>query len=597
MTKARHAGAVAAGDRCGPAPGSATTPPGRWPGALLPAATAIFFAVAPASPFAGPARAENRGDAVPPARFVNVAPHAGLDTIIYCGGPNRDHILESVGSGIAFLDYDRDGRLDIYVVNAWLLDESPSAVRTRGRNVLYHNLGGGRFRDVTARAGVGDDGWGCGVCVGDYDGDGWEDIYVTNFGPNRLYRNLGDGRFEQVAETAGVADPGWGGGAAFFDADGDGDLDLYVANYIECTIDDVLTARRTTRWQNKAHVMTGPFGLRGGRDRFYRNNGDGTFTEATTAAGMEDLAEGYGLGVLASDLDNDGDVDVYVANDSNPNYLYRNNGDGTFEEIGAWCGAGFSASGAAQAGMGVEAGDLDGDGLQEIFVTNFARDHCTLYHNSGDLFFEDVTTRWGLARVTFLPLSWGCAFVDFDLDADLDLFIVNGHIYPQVDEFPELGESYAQRPLLLRNDGRRFVDISDQAGEALAEKVRGRGLAVGDYDADGDPDLLISAIDSPPLLLRNDTPRRGHWLTLRLLTPGGSHVLNARAIVQTGQRRQVREVRSGSTYASQSSLDLYFGLAAATRADRVEVIWPGGQRTVIENVPADQVLTLRMPAP
>ena len=303
--------------------------------------------------------------------------------------------------GCAFIDYDGDGRLDVFLVNAWALDEQPSRVRLKGRNALYRNRGDGTFEDVTEQAGVADESWGCGVCAGDYDNDGRVDLYVTSFGPNRLYRNRGDGTFEQVAERAGVADPGWGAGSAFFDADGDGDLDLYVAHYIDATMDEVLAARRTTLWREKVKVLAGPFGLRGGRDRFFRNNGDGTFRDATDEAGMTDTAESYGLGVLASDLDLDGDVDVFVANDSNPNFLYRNNGNGTFTEIGSWSGAGLNGNGVAQAGMGVDAADFDGDGRHDILVTTFAKDSATLYHNEGDLLFRDVRTRFGLKAITY----------------------------------------------------------------------------------------------------------------------------------------------------------------------------------------------------
>jgi hypothetical protein len=257
-----------------------------------------------------------------------------LSRVLWCGGPHKDHILESVGSGAAFVDYNEDGRLDVFVDNVRPLDESPSRVRIKGRNALYRNRGDGTFEDVTDRAGVGGESWGCGACAADYDNDGHVDLFVTNFGPSRLYRNRGDGTFEEVASRAGVASAGWGAGAAFFDADGDGALDLYVARYIDATIDEVLAARRTTLWQNTNKVMAGPFGMRGGKDSFYHNNGDGTFRDATAEAGMTDLAESYGLGVLASDLDNDGDVDVFVANDSNPNFLYRNDGHGKFDEIG-----------------------------------------------------------------------------------------------------------------------------------------------------------------------------------------------------------------------------------------------------------------------
>ena len=406
-------------------------------------------------------------------RFVDVASQAGLTAVLYGGGDRKDHLLESVGTGAAFVDYDEDGRLDVYLVNAWALDEEPSRVRIKGRNVLYRNRGDGTFEDVTERAASPTSRWGCGVCAGDYDSDGHVDLFVTNFGPDRLYRNRGDGTFEQTAEKAGVADPGWGAGRSLFDADGDGDLDLYVANYVEATIDDVLSARRTNLWREKVKVMVGPFGLRGGRDHFFRNKGDGTFDDATDEAGMTDTAESYGLGVLASDLDQDGDVDVFVANDSNPNFLYRNDGKGKFTEIGTWSGAGLNGQGIAQAGMGVDAGDLDGDGLEDIVLSTFIHDSSTLYRNLGSLQFEDISTRLGLKTITYEVLKWGCAFFDYDLDGDLDLVIVNGHIYPQVDQVAELHETYRQLPILLRNDGGKLTDVSRLAGPGISDSGLG----------------------------------------------------------------------------------------------------------------------------
>lgn len=523
--------------------------------------------------------------------FTDIAAQSGLTEPTYGGGPNKDHILESVGTGVALVDFDGDGLLDVFLPNAWVLDEEPPGVRLKGRSHLYRNTGTGRFVDVSNEAGVADDSWGCGVCAGDYDNDGHVDLYVTNFGPNRLYRNLGDGRFEEVAARAGVDDAGWGAGASFFDADNDGDLDLYVVNYIDCTMDEVLNAHRSTLWRGKIKVMNGPFGMRGGRDRFYRNKGDGTFEDATDAVGMTDLAEGYGLGVLASDLDQDGDVDVYVANDSNPNYLYRNEGNGMFKDIGLWSGAGVKADGVAQAGMGVDAADYDGDGLADIFVTNFAQDYSTLYRNGSGLNFEDVTALHSIKNVTFPYLSWGCSFLDMDLDAAVDLFVVNGHIYPQVDEHSELGEGYRQRPLVFRNHAGRFEDATAESG--LSVSVSGRGLATGDVDGDGDLDLLVMAMDAPPLLLRNDVPRKGHWLELRLLNRFGSPAINARAKVRAGGLTQQREVRSGSTYASQSALDVHFGLGQATFADEVEVRWLGGGRSVLYQVGVNQLIVVR----
>lgn len=532
----------------------------------------------------------------PDPQFADVAAEAGLKTVLYCGGPNKDHILESVGSGAAFLDYDGDGRLDVYLVNAWALDEEPSRVRLKGRNALYRNRGDGTFEDVTGNAGVSDESWGCGASVADYDNDGHVDLFVTNFGPDRLYRNRGDGTFEQVAERAGVADPGWGSGSAFFDADGDGDLDLYVANYIECTMDEALAAKRSIMWRDTVKVLVGPFGLRGGRDRFYRNNGDGTFADATDEVGMTDTAESYGLGVLASDLDLDGDIDVYVANDSNPNFLYRNEGNGTFTEIGTWSGAGLSGEGAAQAGMGVDSADVDGDGLPEILVTNFAQDSATIYRNHGELMFIDESGAQGLKTVTREALKWGCAFFDYDLDADVDATIVNGHIYPQVDSAPTLNETYKQLPFLLRNDNGKLVDVSRKAGPGFQKAVSARGLAVGDYDDDGDLDLLVTAIDSPPLLLRNDTPRAGNrWAKLRLLNRHGSPAIGARALVTAGGRTQAREIRSGSSYQSQNAADVHFGLGRAAAIESVEVRWPGGRKSLHRQVAIDGTTTIREP--
>jgi hypothetical protein len=517
--------------------------------------------------------------------------------VLHAGGPNKEHILESVGTGAAFVDYDRDGRLDIFLVNAWLLEEEPSGVARKDGNILFCNTGQGKFEDVTDRAGLRDRSWGCGVCAADYNNDGWVDLYVTNFGPNRLYRNRGDGTFEEVGEKAGVADSGWSTGSAFFDADGDGDLDLYVANYIDCTFDEVLAARRTILWREKVKVLAGPFGMRGGKDSFYRNNGNGTFTDATIDAGMEDVAESYGLGVLASDLDEDGDIDIYVANDSNPNSLYRNEGNGTFTEIGSWSGAGLSGEGVAQAGMGVDAGDFDGDGRQDIFVTNFVQDTATLYRNEGSLLFVDISGPLRLKAATYDVLKWGCAFFDYDHDADLDIVIANGHIYPQVDDVPELKETYRQKMMLLRNDSGRLNDVSPDAGSGFASPISARGLATGDYDDDGDLDLLVTAMDAPPLLLRNDTEASGHWLKLRVLNRHGSPAINARVSVTAGKATQTRELRSGSSYASQNALELHFGLGKSPRAEKVEVRWPGGATRTLENVDADHTLTIPYPEP
>ncbi len=527
--------------------------------------------------------------------FVDVAARAGLTRVLHGGGADKDHILESVGTGCAFVDYDGDGRLDVYLVNAWALDENPARVREKGRNALYRNKGDGTFEDVTAHAGVADESWGCGVSVGDFDNDGRVDLYVTNFGPNRLYRNKGDGTFEQVAERAGVAGSGWSAGSAFFDADNDGDLDLYVAKYIDATMDEVHAAQRTTVWREKVKVLAGPFGMRGGRDTFFRNNGDGTFRDATDEVGMTDTAESYGLGVLASDLDQDGDIDIFVANDSNPNFLYRNNGDGTFTEVGAWSGAGLNGNGVAQAGMGVDAADFDGDGRPDILLTTFAKDSATLYHNEGDLLFRDISAAIGLKAITYDALKWGCGFVDYDRDGDVDIVIVNGHIYPQVDTAPDLNESYKQTPFLLRNDHGKLNDVSKRAGTGMQRAVSARGLASGDFDNDGDLDLLVTAMDSEPLLLRNDTPATGHWLKLRLLNRHGSPALGARVVLFAGGKSQIGELRSGSSHQSQNAPELFWGLGPSATVERLMILWPGGKKTPLQEVVADRVITIREP--
>lgn len=545
----------------------------------------------PNSPAQQPtASADNRE-----AWFVNVSEKAGLATVLYCGGTEKNHILESVGSGCAWIDFDEDGRLDVFLVNAWTLDDSQHRVREKGRNALYRNVGDGRFEDVTSQAGVGGDDWGCGVCAADFDNDGHVDLYVTNFGANRLYRNRGNGTFEEIAERAGLTTPGWSAGATFFDADGDGWLDLYVVKYIECTFEDVLHAERTTVWQDTAKVMVGPFGLRGGRDRFFHNSRDGTFTDTTDEVGMTDTAESYGLGVVASDLDNDGDVDVYVANDSNPNFLYRNDGHGTFTEIGGFSGSSVTADGRPQGSMGVDAGDFDGDGLQDLIVTNFAQDFCTIYKNEGQLFFTDISAAQRMKEFNYAQLSWGCAFFDFDLDAKLDLLLLNGHIYPQVEAYPSLHESYKQLPTLLHNVGGKFREVSRQAGPGMQLAESMRGLAVGDYDDDGKLDLLITAMDARPLLLHNETPTRGHWAKVRLLNKHGSPAINAIARVTSDGITQLREVRSGSTFCSQNSFDLHFGLGDASAIPTLEIRWPSGQTTVERALAVDQTHTIREP--
>jgi hypothetical protein len=487
----------------------------------------------------------------------------------YCGGPTKDHILESTGSGVAILDYDGDGRQDVYLVNAFEL--GPDRQPLPHRNALYRNRGGWRFEDVSARAGVDAAAWGNGVCAGDFDDDGKLDLYVTNFGKNLLFRNDGKGGFAEVGASKGVAASGWSTGCAFFDADEDGDLDLYVARYVATSWVELRQARRTLDWRGGPKVMVGPAGLPGEADLFFENRG-GAFVEAGAARGLVDPGKAYGLGVLATDFDGDGRVDVFVANDSNPNLLFHNLGAGRFESVALAAGVALNGAGRAQAGMGVDSGDYDDDGWLDFVLTTFAHDTKTLFRNLGTGAFEDASQPSGLAAQTFEPMAWGTAFLDADLDGRLDLFVVNGHIYPNVEEFPALKETYRQRSQLLLNEGGRFRDVTGAAGGGLQLLRVGRGLAVGDLDDDGDPDLVVNNMDDEPTLLENRQVAGHHWISLRLEKPGPNRfAIGARVTVTQGGRRQIREVRSGGSYLSQSDLRTHFGLGAETGAVGVEV--------------------------
>jgi hypothetical protein len=526
---------------------------------------------------------------------VDVAERAGLRRVLLAGRPDKDHLLDSAGGGVAFLDYDRDGRFDLYLVNGWRL-EGPRVVE-KGRNALYRNLGDGTFRDVTDEAGVAGEGlWGQGVTVADYDGDGWPDIFLTNFGPNVLYRNLGGGRFENVGARVGLESPGWNTGAAFFDAEGDGDLDLYVAAYIDCTMEQVLDAKRTLSWRGLEQVAFGPFGLKGAPDHFFRNQG-GHFVEATEEAGLVDKGLGFGFSVRAADYDADGDPDLYVANDSDPNYLYRNEGGGVFKEVGTWSGVALDENGAAQASMGLAVGDADGDGVLDIFTTTFSEDFSTLYRGLGGGLFEDVSRASGVGPATYRPLSWGTAFADLDNDGDLDLVVVNGHIYPQIDRHPELIGSYAQRSLLLENQSRPgaplFRDATPEAGPGFERRRPGRGLAVADFDDDGRLDLLISNLDEPPTLLHNESAA-GSWLTVGCEgAHGETNPVGAQITVRAAGRTQVRDVAAGDSFLGTHDPRAHFGLGVVETVDEVLVRWPDGTRSVRRNVAARQRIVVR----
>ena len=543
----------------------------------------------------GPPPVDRRGvgavsKPVSPVQFEEVP---CISTKTFCGGRTKDHIVESGGSGVALFDYDGDGWLDVYLVTAFELSDGREKIPHR--NALFRNLGGWKFQDVSAGSGLDAAGWGNGVCAGDYDADGRLDLYVTNFGPNFLFRNNGQGAFADTAAAAGVQAPGWSTGCTFFDPDGDGDLDLYVARYVSASWSDVVRAQRTLIWRGGPKTMVGPKGMVGEADLFFENRGDGTFVEATDAHGLTDAARGYGFGVVATDYDDDGWVDLYVANDTVPNFLYRNLGDGRFESVGLASGVALNAEGRAQAGMGVDSGDYDGDGHLDLVVTNFAHDTNTLYRNRDGRQFEDVTAAVGLAGPTFVRMGWGTAFLDADLDGDLDLFFANGHIYPNVDDYPELKESFRQKNQLFLIDAARFIDVSETAGGGLQVAKVSRGLAVGDLDNDGDPDLVVSNMDDVPTLLENRQATGHHWVAVQLEQPGRNRFcIGARVTINTGTTKQVREIRSGGSYLSQSDLRAYYGLGSYTGTVDVEVQMPGGATWRWQRQPIDRVLKLRI---
>ncbi len=537
-----------------------------------------------------PARPEQ--NPLPILRDVTQA--AGLNVVTTCGTRDKKYIIEGNGSGCAWIDYDNDGWTDLYIVNG-ISDDNLFAGQenaARAPNFLFHNKGDGTFAEVTGKAGVSGTGLGNGVAAGDYDNDGLIDLFVTNYGRDLLYRNNGDGSFTEIAGKAGVAGaPVWSTGATFGDYDRDGWVDLYVARYLEFDVENPPLEGEFCGYRG-IPVMCGPKGLTGSSDALYRNNGDGTFRDVTVSAGLVPWKPFYGFSPIFEDFDNDGYPDLFVTNDAHPNFLYHNQQDGTFREVALLWGVGYSQQGTAQANMGVAVGDVGGDGLMDLFVTTFADEYYPFFRNAGGGAFEEVSQQLGLATMTLPYLGWATFFLDFDNDGALDLFVANGHIFPQVE--PSL-QSYRQQDLMLRGTRDfRFSDVTDQAGLSRAPVRSSRGGAYCDYDNDGDLDLIVLAIDESPSLLRNDGGNRHNWIQFRLSGGGGKgSAIGATVKVVAGGKTQVRRVRSGGSFLSQHDLRLHFGLGEATSADLIEITWPGGNRQTLRSVPVNQIIRLQ----
>ena len=534
-------------------------------------------------------RSDKSLPASPSLVFEDVAAEAGLDFQHFSGSPEKQYILESMSGGVAWIDFDRDGWMDLYLVNGGRWEDLVQGKRTVS-NALYHNDGDGTFTNVTEKAGVGNRHWGMGVAAGDYDNDGWVDLFVCNYGPNTLYRNNGDGTFKDMTGTAGVGDGRWGVSASWGDYDADGWLDLYVTNTVQF---DYKNPDPMECHYRGITVQCGPLGMVGDSDILYRNNRDGTFSDLSEKAGVSDVPPSYGLGAIWTDYDNDGDLDLYVANDQMANFLFRNLGDGTFEETGLFAGAAFSDDGTAQGSMGVDFGDYDRDGLLDIYITHFSDDYNTLFRNLGQGRFRDMTRGAGLTFSSWPMVGWGTGFADLDHDGWEDIFAANGHVFPQVDGY-KIGTSFHQRSQVFRNlgDG-KFQEVS--AGLDKLKSWSSRGVAFADYDNDGDIDVAVNNLDGVPWLLRNRKgSQAGNWLLLSLEgTRTNRSAIGTRVTLETGEGKQIREVRGGSSYESTHDFRVHFGLGGLETVKKLTVRWTDGTTRDFENLSVNRVYRLK----
>ncbi|HEX8351879.1 MAG TPA: CRTAC1 family protein [Pyrinomonadaceae bacterium] len=551
-----------------------------------------------------------------PVVFEDVTARTALAQFRHqAGGRRKDYIVETTSGGLAVFDYDNDGLPDVYLLNG----STVAAERGRERPpraALYRNLGGWKFEDVTEKAGVANERWGMGVAVGDYDNDGFADLYVGNFGTSRLYRNNGNGTFTDVAPRVGVARKGWSTGASFGDYDNDGRLDLFVPGYVTLDLDNLPPSPSDVAKPGQVApnfcqfrgvpVLCGPRGLKGEPDTLYHQKPDGTFEDVSDRSGVNDAPRYYGFSSAWVRVDEDSLLDLIVVNDSTPKQLYLNKGDGTFEEVGYPSGVALNENGREQAGMGLGVGDYDNDGRVDFFVTNFSDDSNTLYHNDGEGNFTDVTFQAGMGEPSIPFLGWGAAFLDYDADGWKDVIVANGHVYPVVDS-QQWGTSYAQQLLLFRNHPhhdaqqaakgtRLFQRVAAAPGSGLAEAWPSRGLAFADLDADGRLDLVLNNTDAAPTVLRNVSDAKGHWLRLRLVgdpaRKSPRDATGATVYVTTGKLRQRADVTSGGSYSSQNDPCPYFGLGAATKVDKLEVRWPDGSNETFDVPAVDKTITL-----
>jgi len=530
--------------------------------------------------------------APPVPRFEDVSKQAGL-TVTHISSPEKRYVIESMSGGAGFIDCDNDGKLDILTINGSSVDRYKQGGDPMV--TLYRQEGDLKFKDITKEAGLTRRGWGMGVAVADFDNDGWEDIYVTGYGGNALYRNLGYCRFEDVTDKAGLRVGGFSTGAAWGDYDRDGKVDLFVPRYVFIDINKLPEFGSNDKFCRFRGVMVqcGPWGMPGESDFLFHNRGDGTFEDVSKTAGVDDPKHYFGMQGVWGDYDNDGWPDLYVANDAGPNYLYRNNHDGTFEDVGLLSGAALSADGREQGSMGVDFGDIDHDGLFDVIVTNFTEEPDTLYWNRGKQGFTDISSSSRIGQPSYPLVGWGTSFIDMDNDGWLDLFIVNGHVYPQMD-LVKGGVPYRQPFLLFRNNrDKTFEDVSAISGLNNLPMASRRGAAFGDVNNDGKVDVLVLNVGEPPLLLINRTETNNHAILLKLIgTKSNKAAVGARATVTAGDLVQFNEVRGGSSYLSQNDLRLHFGVGSQTNVDSVEIFWPSGKKDTYRNLEADFIYTI-----